>query len=178
MALTQVGLGAGAQPVVTLGYASLSPLVAALFLSVRWVSITGAATIVGLAMLLWLSAHSPSVADLLGTGVTNAMTTVLALLFSHNLNQRQRQGQRQTTEAMRRLAGGVANDFSNLLTVVLGNVELLQESSSARELEEIERAALLAKSLTAQLLAFTRQSTVTLELVDLRVVVQKVVAMA
>jgi signal transduction histidine kinase/ligand-binding sensor domain-containing protein/ActR/RegA family two-component response regulator len=70
--------------------------------------------------------------------------------------------QSQKMEAVGRLAGGVAHDFNNLLTVIKGNAELgLADIDSkgavTEELQEIERAAERASSLTRQLLAFSRK---------------------
>jgi PAS domain S-box-containing protein len=65
-------------------------------------------------------------------------------------------------EAMGRLAGGVAHDFSNLLTVMLGFGGLLEqklpaEAPGGREAREMLLAAERASALTAQLLAFSRR---------------------
>jgi PAS domain S-box-containing protein len=69
-------------------------------------------------------------------------------------------------EAVRRLAGGVAQDFNNLLTVVtsrsaLARTNLDPESPLRRHLEEILTAAERATALTQQLLAFSRGQALT-----------------
>ncbi len=67
--------------------------------------------------------------------------------------------QSQKMESLGRLAGGIAHDFNNYLTVVLGEVELLDpdypvsEESATRIREAAERAA----DLTNQLLSFSRK---------------------
>jgi PAS domain S-box-containing protein len=67
-------------------------------------------------------------------------------------------------EAVGRLAGGVAHDFNNMLTVIQGNLELLMDGTvepggdSMREtLQEIQDAAMRSSELTRQLLAFSRK---------------------
>ena len=73
--------------------------------------------------------------------------------------------QAQKMEAIGLLAGGIAHDFNNLLTAILGYAELatrrLDPESAVREdLEEIQRAASSAESLTRQLLIFSRKGVV------------------
>ena len=68
----------------------------------------------------------------------------------------------QRLESVGRLAGGVAQDFNNLLTAIRGYAQLLLsrvDSGSVEQhhAEEIDRAADRAAALTAQLLAFGRQ---------------------
>jgi signal transduction histidine kinase/DNA-binding response OmpR family regulator len=70
--------------------------------------------------------------------------------------------QARKMEAVGQLTGGVAHDFNNLLTVILGNVDLLarkHESDPKRErqLGAIRHAADRGRSLTRQLLAFSRR---------------------
>ena len=75
----------------------------------------------------------------------------------------ERLSQSEKMEALGRLAGGVANDFNNLLTTVLGHSTLLlsqhdAEGETRRCLEEIKRAAERAATLTRQLVAFSRHA--------------------
>jgi signal transduction histidine kinase len=75
--------------------------------------------------------------------------------------------QSQKMEAVGQLTGGVAHDFNNLLTVVLGNVELMakglggssgsNDAKAARRLGAVRHAAERGRSLTRQLLAFSRR---------------------
>jgi nitrogen-specific signal transduction histidine kinase/CheY-like chemotaxis protein len=70
--------------------------------------------------------------------------------------------QAQKMEAIGSLAGGIAHDFNNILAAVIGNVELarLHEGAEcvADELNESIRAAIRAKDLVKQILAFSRQA--------------------
>lgn len=68
----------------------------------------------------------------------------------------------QKMEAVGRLTGGVAHDFNNILTVILGNLELYREVEDKDEREhlicEVEKAARRAATLTSQLLSFSRRA--------------------
>jgi PAS domain S-box-containing protein len=75
-------------------------------------------------------------------------------------------------EAIGRLAGGVAHDFNNLITAILGSVEVIRQSQPQQDdpdgaLEVIEHAAQSAARLTHRLLAFGRRQVHTPQLVDL-----------
>lgn len=79
-------------------------------------------------------------------------------------------------EAIGRLAGGVAHDFNNILTVITGYAEMLAESVSddealSADAEEILRAADHASALTNQLLVFSRHTPSNPEPIDLNDVV-------
>jgi signal transduction histidine kinase/ActR/RegA family two-component response regulator len=71
--------------------------------------------------------------------------------------------QMQKMEAMGQLTGGVAHDFNNMLAVILGSFELMQNRLSkgdtdiARFIEAGMDAAQRAATLTQRLLAFSRQ---------------------
>jgi len=79
--------------------------------------------------------------------------------------------QAQKMESLGRLAGGMAHDFNNLMTAVLGHAsfasDALAEGHEARaEIAEIEHAARRATELTRQLLAFARVQLVSPRTVD------------
>jgi two-component system, cell cycle sensor histidine kinase and response regulator CckA len=67
-------------------------------------------------------------------------------------------------EAVGRLAGGVAHDFNNILTVILGTTELAlrrsKDEHTLKDLGEIRRSAQRAAALTSQLLAFSRKQVI------------------
>ena len=68
----------------------------------------------------------------------------------------------QRMEAIGTLSGGVAHDFNNILTVILGHTEVLLQAlkSSPAErahLKSIDEASRRASALTRQLLAFSRK---------------------
>ncbi len=84
--------------------------------------------------------------------------------------------QAQKMNAIGRLAGGVAHDFNNVLTAILGHVEfLLEDPADAMEVREeataIRDAADRASSLTEQLLMFSRHRSPAAEVLDLNDVV-------
>ncbi len=84
--------------------------------------------------------------------------------------------QAQKMEAVGRLAGGVAHDFNNLLTVIDGYCAIaLQKVQEVlpikRNLEEIQKAAGRAASLTNQLLAFSRKQVLQPRVIQLNDVV-------
>jgi two-component system, cell cycle sensor histidine kinase and response regulator CckA len=67
--------------------------------------------------------------------------------------------QSQKIEALGRLAGGVAHDFNNLLGVILGasRLAVTEGGDATRRLDQVQRAAEKAATLTHQLLAFSRK---------------------
>ncbi len=87
--------------------------------------------------------------------------------------------QSQKMEAIGRLAGGVAHDFNNTLTAIIGYSQLVQaqldDASPLRhDVEEIEKAGHRAAGLTAQLLAFSRKQVLQPKVLDLNEVISDV----
>jgi PAS domain S-box-containing protein len=83
----------------------------------------------------------------------------------------------QKVEAIGRLSGGIAHDFNNILGVIIGYTETLQrrmqpENVFRDAVDEIERAAKRAASLTQQLLAFSRKQVLEPRILDLNAVVR------
>lgn len=81
----------------------------------------------------------------------------------HQLEEQLHESQKM--EATGRLAGGIAHDFNNILTAIFSFSEFavssLSEDHPARDdMHEVIRAADQAKTLTQQLLAFSRRQTV------------------
>jgi PAS domain S-box-containing protein len=84
--------------------------------------------------------------------------------------------QSQKMEAIGQLAGGVAHDFNNILTAIVGYTDLLAAEFGGNErqledLEEIRKAARRAAALTRQLLAFSRKQVLEPRIIDLNSVV-------
>jgi signal transduction histidine kinase len=82
----------------------------------------------------------------------------------------------QKMEVIGQLAAGVAHDFNNVLAVIMGYSDLLEQDLSEdhphlRYTEEIRQAARRATGLTRQLLIFSRKETIQIELLDLNEVV-------
>ncbi|MBF0220573.1 MAG: PAS domain S-box protein [Gammaproteobacteria bacterium] len=64
-------------------------------------------------------------------------------------------------EAVGTLAGGIAHDFNNMLSIILGNIELLQRQFRhndrvSKRLDAIEKSGWRAAELTHQILGFSR----------------------
>ena len=76
------------------------------------------------------------------------------------------------SESLSVLAGGVAHDFNNLLMVILGNIEVLQESKTTssdaqRRLKSMSEAGSRARDLAQQMLAYAGRAHRKTRTVDL-----------
>lgn len=83
-------------------------------------------------------------------------------------------------EGIGQLAGGVAHEFNNLLTAIIGNLDLgVKQVAPGSELESLiwaaEQAARRAAILTQQLLTFSRRSPTDLKPLDLGSIAEEVI---
>ena len=80
--------------------------------------------------------------------------------------------QSQKMESVGRLAGGVAHDFNNMLSIIMGHTEILLEDAPRNDefipgIREIQQAAQRSANLVHQLLAFARKQTISPQVLDL-----------
>jgi PAS domain S-box-containing protein len=126
----------------------------------KWISVE----VVGSNML-----HDPAV---------KAVVSNLRDITERNRLREQLQ-QAMKMEAVGRLAGGVAHDFNNILTVISGNVELARMGLSPSDplnrcLDQVAKASDSAASLTRQLLAFSRKQIIEPRVLNLNDLVRNV----
>jgi len=100
----------------------------------------------------------------------------LVVLISRDITERKllekQLYQAQKMEAVGHLAGGVAHNFNNMLTTVIGYVGLAIDALPADhpvspDLQMVQKSAQKAAALTRQLLAFTRDQPVELKILNL-----------
>ncbi len=86
--------------------------------------------------------------------------------------------QAQKMEAIGQLTGGVAHDFNNLLAVILGNLELIDETDDPEEIQSFVSAAKTAThrgaDLTKSLLSFARQSRLEPAVIEINQMVKEI----
>ena len=90
--------------------------------------------------------------------------------------------QSQKMESVGRLAGGVAHDFNNMLSVILGHTEIALEKLEANHplhssLQEIYKAGERSAEITRQLLAFARKQVIQPQMLDLDKTVENMLSL-
>ncbi|MBI5624079.1 MAG: response regulator [Elusimicrobia bacterium] len=108
--------------------------------------------------------------------VTAVLEAVVPITERKLLEEQLRQSQK--LEAVGRLAGGMAHDFNNILTAIMGYAELIEagvgDEAKRREYAgQIVRSADHASVLTRRLLAFSRRQVMTPRTIDLNEVVSE-----
>lgn len=107
-------------------------------------------------------------------------TVLLSLKDSSEESKLKRQvAQATKMQAVGQLAGGVAHDFNNILTAILGSCDLMlmrhtPGDSDYDDIQQIRSNANRAASLTRQLLAFSRQQTLRPQILQLPDVISEV----
>jgi PAS domain S-box-containing protein len=127
----------------------------------------------------WTVSVGPIVRDgtIRGLIFSLADVTALQVAKAEQVKLQTRLSQAQRMEAVGRLAGGVAHDFNNMLTIVLGHADLLlsrggPSSAWAAAMRDIRDAAERAARLTRQLLALGRKQLLSARVLDLNEVVR------
>ena len=118
--------------------------------------------------------HGGEVAEV--TGAFDRMRMSIRKTQSEQRQLEERLRQAHKMEAVGRLAGGVAHDFNNLLTVIRGHCDLLLDTtpetdSHRNNIEQIQKAAGRAVSMTRQLLAFSRMQVLQPRILGLNAIV-------
>ena len=128
---------------------------------------------------LWTSWTARAILD--DDGVMQGFVSVgRDISRARELEQQLRQAQK--LQAVGQLAGGIAHDFNNIIQAVLGYIgfaksSLEPESEEYDDLEQAEKAADRAATLTRQLLAFSRRQILRPVLLDLNMVTAELVPM-
>ena len=136
-------------------------------------------------MAVRLASHpdEPVVLGLAGVRGLGDAAVLLSLSDSTEEVRLKRQvAQATKMQAVGQLAGGVAHDFNNVLTAILGTCDLMllrhmPGDSDYDDIQQIRANSNRAASLTRQLLAFSRQQTLRPEVLQLPDVVSEISAM-
>lgn len=107
--------------------------------------------------------------------------------ISRDVTERRRRDQEarktQKLESLGILAGGLAHDLNNIITVILGNLSLLRSrvdpgGESLELVDEAQAACALARGLSGQLLTFAKGGRPVAEVMDLRPVIKEAAGFA
>lgn len=122
-------------------------------------------------------------AQIVGSSAETSEGSPLCRLIIHDIQSRKdaevekekleiRLREAEKLEALGRLAGGVAHDFNNMLSVIIGSAEMIRGELKDNDplcidLQSIMEAAERSVATTRQLMGFARQQTMTTRVLDL-----------
>ena len=130
----------------------------------------------GASMMVELACGERQYSMVFAPVVDAGYVNIYALDITEQRNLEQQLLQSQKMDAIGRLAGGVAHDFNNVLTAIIGYSDFLhtrlgKDDPLQQEVEEIRKAGQRAASLTQQLLAFSRRQIFQVKVLDLNAIV-------
>ena len=140
----------------------------------------GPSTSGDVAVRLTNSPEEPVSLGIAGVRGLGEAAVLLSLADTSQENQLRRQvAQATKMQAVGQLAGGVAHDFNNVLTAIIGTCDLMllrhiPGDSDYDDIQQIRANSNRAASLTRQLLAFSRQQTLRPQVIQLPDVVSEV----
>ncbi len=128
----------------------------------------------------WIETSGHIIRDPLTGAVTEIHASTRDVTQRKKLEEDLRQALKM--EAVGQLAGGVAHDLNNTLTVIQGHAGLLmdrlyQSPEAAKSIKQIADASLRAASITRQLLTFSRKQPMQMNRLDLSEVVSELTGM-
>jgi len=123
----------------------------------------------------WINDSSIPIIDSKSGKVTKALGIMQDITERKKIERQLRQSQKM--EAIGRLAGGVAHDFNNMLTVIRGYSELLlnrfdKSDPIHAKISQIDKSAERTQQLTQQLLAFSRQQSLLPKVVNINKIIK------
>jgi two-component system, cell cycle sensor histidine kinase and response regulator CckA len=140
----------------------------------------GPATASDMAVRLKASPDEPVALTIAGARGVGDAAVILALKDNSEADRLKRQvAQATKMQAVGQLAGGVAHDFNNILTAIIGYCDLMMMrhtpgDSDYDDIQQIRSNSNRAAGLTRQLLAFSRQQTLRPQVLQLPDVISEV----
>lgn len=140
----------------------------------------GAAHVTDIAVRLRDLPEEPVVLSIAGARGLGDAAVVLSLKENNEESRLKREvAQATKMQAVGQLAGGVAHDFNNILTAIIGHCDLMlmrhsPGDSDYDDIQQVRNNSNRAAALTRQLLAFSRQQTLRPQILQLPDVVSEV----
>jgi len=140
--------------------------------------ISGAFDIIQGMMELEKGLFSSRIYSYFGLGFTIFILLSMISVLRRFLDQTRDIENAKKIESLGLFAGGIAHDFNNILTGILGNTSLLmthphKNISDGETLIDIEKAVYRAKTLTMQLLTFSRGGTPVKDIASIKNIVEE-----